>query len=389
MILLLAAAQVGIHMISGKVYLDRNQNGEWDPGEPGIANVAASNQRQVVTTDSAGDFLVPAAGGTGLIVVSPPDGYRVIGPAYRSADERVMLFPLVRVPVRRDFTFIHASDTHLDSLSLPRMRLLQALVDSIRPDFVLITGDLIRDALRVSDTVASFRYELYLKEQARISRPVWSIPGNHEIFGIERQRSGVRVEHPLYGRGMYRHYLGPDYYSFNYGGVHFIGLNSEDYEDQSYYGHIDSLQVEWLKQDLALVSATTPVVTFNHIPFFSAAETMSGFDDESVAPTVITVAGKKQFRHVVSNAGEILELIRSGHRYLLALGGHIHIRESLVYDMAGQATRFEQAAAVVAPSDAAGLHLRSGITVYRVRNGEIGPGRFVPLPDPPPAGAHP
>lgn len=366
--------------VRGTVFLDRNANGSRDPGEPGLAGVVVSDQMHAVRTDASGAFQLAGGAGFGLVFVSIPDGYRAVGPFWKRADQRPTDFPLAAVPSRGEFTFIHASDTHLDSASLPRMRRLQWLVDSIRPDFVLITGDLVRDALRVSDTVATARYELFLGEQGRFSRPVWTIPGNHEIFGIERARSHVRSDHPLYARAMYRHYLGPDYYSFTYGGVHFVGLNSEDYDDQWYYGHVDSLQLAWLREDLSLVPARMPVVTFNHIPFFTAAEMINGYTDEPPAPTLITVGGKTVFRHVVSNARTLLEILR-GHRYPLALGGHMHMRETLEYALGGQTTRFEQAAAVVGPSDAAGLHFRSGITVYRVRTGEIGRGQFVALPD--------
>jgi hypothetical protein len=377
MILLLAGA---LAITSGNVFLDRNGNGRRDPGEPGVADVVVSNQVQAVRTDRAGRFQLEEREGFGLVFVSVPDGYRSAGPFWKRAEEPLD-FPLAESGTARDFVFIHASDPHLDSASLPRMKLLQTLVDSIRPDFVIITGDLIRDALRVPDSVATGRYELYRREQSRITRPVWTAPGNHEIFGIERDKSGVRADHPLYARGMYRHYLGPDYYSFNYGGIHFVALNSEDHDDQSYYGHVDSIQVEWLKRDLAFVSAATPVVTFNHIPFFTAAEMINGYDEESVAPTVISVNGRKSFRHTVSNAGELLAILRA-HRYPLALGGHVHIRESLVYELGGQPTRFEQAAAVVGPSDGANLHFSSGITVYRVTAGQISAGEFIPLPDP-------
>ena len=61
--------------------------------------------------------------------------------------------------------------------------------------------------------------------------PVWSVPGNHEIFGIERHLSLVSPKHPLYGKGMYRQRLGPNYYSFTHGGVHFVGLDSVDIAD--------------------------------------------------------------------------------------------------------------------------------------------------------------
>ncbi|HEV8122807.1 MAG TPA: metallophosphoesterase [Gemmatimonadales bacterium] len=368
-------------LLAGVVFLDRNGNGVRDPGESGIAGVVVSNQVQSVRTDSAGRFRLDDGQGFGLVFVSVPDGYRSAGPFWMRADQQQLDFPMVQTPASREFTFIHASDTHLDSLSLPRIRMLQALVDSIRPDFVIITGDLVRDALRVSDTVATGRYQLYVREQGRISRPVWTAPGNHEIFGIERAKSHVSADHPLYARKMYRHYLGPDYYSFNYGGVHFVALNSEDYDDQWYYGHIDSVQVEWLKQDLSFVSMATPVVTFNHIPFFTAVEMINGYVDEPPAPTLITVGGKTTFRHVVSNAGDLMAILRA-HRYPLALGGHMHIRETLEYALGGQNTRFEQAAAVVGPSDADNLHFSSGITVYRVKDGDISEGLFVPLPDP-------
>lgn len=366
--------------VRGTVFLDRNGNGLKDAGEPGIAGVVVSDQARSVRTNASGEFLLEGGRGYGLVYVSVPDGYQTIGPFWKPVDQAAVAFPLAAAPRRADFTFIHASDTHLDSTSLPRMRRLQALVDSIRPAFVIITGDLVRDALRVSDTVATARYDLYVKEQARISRPVWTAPGNHEIFGIERQKSHVRADHPLYARNMYRHYLGPDYYSFNYGGVHFVALNSEDYDDQWYYGHIDSLQLAWLKEDLSFVPDSTPVVTFNHIPLFSAVEIIAGYRDEPPAPTLITVGGKTVFRHVVSNAADLLAVLRT-HRYPLALGGHMHVRETLLYVLGGQPTRFEQAAAVVGPSDGAGLHFQSGITVYRVTAAQIGSGQFVPLPD--------
>ncbi len=365
--------------VSGTVFRDRNGNGIRDAGEPGIGQVVVSNQVDVTSTDADGHYTLSSTG-YGLVYVSVPTGYRSSGRFWQPGGAAVD-FALAPVPVARSFTFIHASDTHLDSVSLPRTRLLQHLVDSLRPAFTLITGDLVRDALRVSDTVATARFDLFMGEYGRFTGPVWTAPGNHDIYGIEREKSHASTTHPLYGRAMYRHYLGPDYYSFNYGGVHFVALNTEDIDDQWYYGHVDSLQLAWLQRDLALVPRTTPVVTFNHIPFFTAAEEINGYTDEPPAPTVITVNGTSAFRHVVSNAGTLLELLRQ-HRYPLALGGHVHIRESLLYGLGGQSTRFENSAAIVGPSDGANLHFPSGITRYRVTNGVIDAGQFIVLPDP-------
>jgi 3',5'-cyclic AMP phosphodiesterase CpdA len=217
---------------------------------------------------------------------------------------------------------------------------------------------------------------LFTKEVGQFRQPVYTVPGNHENFGIERAQSKVAASHPLYGRAMYRHYRGPDYYSFTYGGVHFVGLNTVDIDDQWYYGHVDSAQVAWLKRDLALIPPTMPVVTFNHIPFLTAVEAMNGYTDAPPAPTVITVNGKAQFRHVVSNAREIIAAIGTA-RYPIALAGHMHIREQLRYE--GVPTRFYQTAAVVGSSGRDALVFPSGITVYRVRNGVVDDGTFVPL----------
>jgi predicted MPP superfamily phosphohydrolase len=374
----LASAQ----QVDGTVFVDDNGDGVRGPNERGLAGVVVSDQSAVVRTGTDGTFRLDTSGGHGVIFVSVPNGYRPVGSWWRPAADKPMTFALQRTRDAREFTFVHASDTHMSPQSFPRTERFRAIVDSVKPDFVIVTGDLVKDALRVSEQEATSYYDLVAGAFPRFSAPVRTVPGNHEIFGIERNLSHVTQSHPLYGRTMYRRRLGPDYYSFDYGGVHFIGLNSVDYdEEQSYYGHIDSTQMAWLERDLATVPATTPVVTYNHIPFATAVEHFEGYRGEQPAPTLITLNGKQQFRHVVSNAADVLALFR-GRRYAVALGGHMHVRERLSYEMEGVRTRFEQSAAVVGPSDAGAVRFRSGIVFYRVRSGEIDAGTFVPL-DPP------
>ncbi len=110
---------------------------------------------------------------------------------------------------------------------------------------------------------------------------------------------------------MYHHYFGPDYYSFNRGGVHFIGLNSVDISGTSYYGHVDSVQLAWLARDLSHVSAETPVVTFEHIPLLSAMNEFDGYDDGPPAPTLITVNGKTSLLAHPDSAGDSAVLGRT------------------------------------------------------------------------------
>ena len=364
--------------VRGVVFDDANRNGARDAGEVGIASVAVSNQDAVVTTDASGVFRL-AGTGTGVVFVSTPNGYRAVGPFWRIADAaRPMAFALTRDPAAAELTFIHSSDTHISATSLPRTQRLRSLVDSIRPDLLLITGDLVRDALRVPEAEAVGYYEMFIKERNAFRTPVFTVPGNHEVFGIERDTSHVPMTHPLYGRAMYRQYLGPDYYSFTRAGVHFVGLNTVDIDDQRYYGHVDSLQLAWLERDLATVPSSMPVVTFDHIPFFTTFEMLNDYSDRPPAPSLITVNGKTVYRHTVSNAGDVLAVLRK-RRHVLALGGHMHATERIEYEMIGGKTRFNQVSAVVGNARGAGLESISGVTLYRVKNGEIDAGRFIPL----------
>jgi hypothetical protein len=382
---IILAAALGIFRpqtaeVSGIVFDDANRNGVRDAGEPGIAGVAVSNQDAVVTTDASGAFRLADAG-TRVVFVSTPDGYRTVGPFWRAAAAQPLSFALERESAGAELTFIHASDTHISLASLARTQSLRSLVDSIAPAFVLITGDLVRDALRVREAEAVGYYELFMKERSAFRTPVFTVPGNHEIFGIERDTSRVPITHPLYGRTMYRHYLGPDYYSFTRGGVHFVGLNTVDIADKQYYGHVDSVQLAWLERDLARLPAATPVVTFDHIPFFTTVEGLNGYSDRPPAPSLITVNGKTMFRHSVSNAGDVLAILRK-RRHVLALGGHMHATERIEYEIAGVKTRFNQVSAVVGNSRGAGLESISGVTLYRVKDGEIDAGHFIPLDRP-------
>ena len=378
-LLALALWSASAQQVTGIVYIDANGNGRREPNERGVAGVAVSNQDTVVTTDASGAFRIPR-GASGIVFVSTPDGYRSRGAFWRAIGDTAtsVSFPLTAAGRIREFSFVHASDTHISPASVDRTKRLGALVDSLSPAFLIVTGDLVRDALRVGEPEATSYYELFARETSAFHTPLWLVPGNHENFGIERDKSHVSTTNPLYGRAMYHKYFGPDYYSFNYGGIHFVGLNTADIDDQSYYGHVDSLQLAWLARDLALVPSTMPVVTFDHIPFLSTLEQFNGYMDGPPAPSLITVRGKTVYRHTVSNAGDVLAVLRK-RNHVLALGGHFHAAEKVVYEIEGQRTRFNLAAAIIGPSDSHGLRFPSGVTLYTVRDGVIDEGKFIPL----------
>jgi Calcineurin-like phosphoesterase len=362
---------------------DRNGNGTRDAGERPVPGVAVSNQRDVATTDASGIARVER-GPTGIVFVSVPDGYRSVGPFWRApapADSQ-LTFALRPAPAPRAFTFVHASDPHIQPANVDRTRRLRQLVDSIRPSFTLITGDLIRDAMSQQEPLARSYFELFEAETRGFATPLWTVPGNHDHFGIIRSRSRVAETHPLYDRGMYRRYRGPDYYSFTHGGVHFVALNTLMTDDSAYYGRVDSLQLAWLRRDLAAIGPNMPVVTFDHIPMVSAWELLAGFADMALVASVRMVDGRTTDRHTVANVLDVMAAMR-GHPWVLALGGHMHAAEKLVFQTERVLTRFEQAAAVVGRSEVSDdVIAPSGVTLYTVRNGSIDAGRFVRLDRP-------
>ena len=374
-----AAQNAPLH---GVVYVDANANGKRDASERGVSGVIVSNQRDVVVTDSLGRFEIPT-GTTGVVFVSVPDGFRSSGAFWRAttAAPASVDFGVVRQPQSRTFSFVHASDSHIAPNNVDRFRHFRQMTDSLGPAFVLMGGDLVRDAMSQTESSARAYFDLYAAESKSFRTPVWQVPGNHDHYGIIRSRSHADSASPLYNRGMYRQYFGPDYYSFTYGGVHFIGLNTISADDSAYYGDVDSVQMEWLKRDLGRVPAAMPIVTFNHIPMFSSWTTLIPYDEDPLVATLAKVNGRKQYRHTVGNVLDVLEAMR-GHRYVLALGSHMHAPEHSSFVSDGVQLRSDVSAAIVGGQEVGPVIIPSGFTLYAVHDGTIDPGQFVRL-DPP------
>ena len=363
--------------VQGVVFNDANGNGVRDAGERPIPGVVVSNQIEIATTDSAGRYRLPAGEKT-LIFVSVPTDWQAVGPWWRAAaGSDAIDFSLRTQQQPRSFRFIHASDPHIDTSNVGRTRRFIALADSIAPALTLLTGDLIRDAASQQEPRARSYFDLFVAEM-RPKAPFWTVPGNHDHFGIIRSRSHVSPTDPLYDRGMYHLYRGPDYYSFNYGGVHFIGLNTIQLDDSAYYGGIDSLQLAWLARDVAALPAATPIVMFSHIPLTSAVEATTGYIDEALVGSVAHLKTGPTFRHTGANTLAVLEVFR-GRPWPLILGGHTHVAEKLVYQTDRGPLRFEQSAAIVGPNDYGPVLMTSGFSLYTVTNGAIDAGTFVPL----------
>jgi Icc protein len=370
LITLLAAVLASV-VVSGTVFDDANANGRRDPAEKGLASVAVSDGVAVVPTGADGTYRLDAAGRNVFVIL--PGDRRAVGSFWRVAASEVD-FPLAPMPVGEPWRFAHLSDPHIHPENVERMRRALALVAQQRADFAVVTGDLNKDALRVDEPTARARLGLYASEAAKASVPVRSAPGNHDIFGIERHLSLVPTTNAAYGKALYEEILGPRYYAFNRGKVHFIVLDTLGVDDLWYYGYLEADELSWLKKELVHVPPGTTVVTAGHVPLRTGG-LWDSFESEGPGRTLMTVKGETFFRHAVRNVPALLEILKP-YRFTLALQGHTHQGERLrLFD--GGDTRFHTAPSVDRTPD-----LPSGLFIYSVRGSEIDDGAFLPL-DPP------
>lgn len=220
------------------------------------------------------------------------------------------------------FTFVFCTDIHVQPERNATRGFLQAIdsINKLNPAFVITGGDLIMDALAVSYERADSLYNLYQEVIKNFNMPVYNTIGNHEIYGIY-SKSGANPEHPEYGENIYEKRLGKSYYTFNYGSWKFFVLNSiEDTKKNKYIGLIDSLQIQWIKDELKSTDKNTPIVISTHIPF------MTVFSQKYGGATVANDSGL-----VVVNSKDILELF-NGYNLKLVLQGHLHIVEDILIE---------------------------------------------------------
>lgn len=369
---LCALVLAAVTTVSGVVYDDANANGRRDPGEKGMAGVVISDGGGVVITGPDGAYAI-ASSGRNVFVMTPGDR-RSTSPWYRPVSPTID-FGLAPSPVPGEWRFAHLSDTHVDARNVDRMRRALALAQTRKPEFAIVTGDLNRDALRVDEATARARIDLYASEAARAPMPVRSAPGNHDIFGIERHLSLVPKTNPVYGKVLYEQTLGPRYYSFNRGRIHFVVLDTLGIDDLWYYGLLEDDELAWLRKDLQHVPPGTTVVTAGHVPFktghFSEEYVMEG-----PARTMMTAKGVTFYRHIVRNVPALAEILKP-YRWTLALQGHMHVGERL-RPLDGGITRFHTAPAV---HREAGEVRPSGLFIYTVRGEEIDDGELLILED--------
>ena len=178
----------------------------------------------------------------------------------------------------QNFTFAYISDSHITHIKGSKFvrnwdrGLIRAVAETNlmdpKPDFVFYGGDI-----------------------AQLGKPEEIDHGLEILSGLHAKTHYVMGEHDYYvDLGEYwQKQLGPDHYSFDHKGVHFVVLNSilthEKWMHKKWDKGMDRMlqmarldnpdgqpfmvgetQREWLKKDLAKISKDTPLVVFSHSP---------------------------------------------------------------------------------------------------------------------------
>jgi 3',5'-cyclic-AMP phosphodiesterase len=218
------------------------------------------------------------------------------------------------------YSFAFITDIHLQpERNAPQgFSLAIDTLNALNPDFVITGGDLIMDALGQSYERSDSLYNLYQESAGKLKMPVYNTIGNHEIYGIYHKSNADR-QHPEFGEKMFEKRLGRSYYSFNHKGWHFMILNSieEAEEGDAYEGRVDSVQMDWIREDLRNVDPETPIIISTHIPMATS------FYEVFENPLYDV-----RRSDVVVNTPEVLQLFEN-HNLKLVLQGHLHILEEI------------------------------------------------------------
>lgn len=189
---------------------------------------------------------------------------------------------------KTNYYFVHITDTHLptheyypggttDTTELNDLYEVIKDINLIRPEFVLLTGDLINEG-ELEDFECRRNHTRSVRLLEKFEVPVYIVPGNHDLGGWDdtppSQGTARREWWRFFGwrqreiPPVKTEFLTHDY-SFNYGNIHFVGLEAYDnYDGYMYdvYGGTSFIpsQLTWLNNDLASAGSMKKVLFYHY-----------------------------------------------------------------------------------------------------------------------------
>lgn len=273
------ASNLSAATVSGTVH---DCNGRPMPG------VKVSDGKTIVRTNKDGKYVIPTDKSTGYVFVCTPSGYEPsvslanrpkfwhLLTAEADADESVD-FKLRKTNDKR-YRFLTLADIQIGrrindvevyhSKSVPDINetIRKSREEGVEP-FIITLGDESWDAYWYNN---GYALPEIISDEERLDCPVYNVIGNHD--------HDPYIEGDEHSSDTWRRLMGPNYYSFDKGDVHFVILDNIDYINEggkpgiagkrNYNNTISDTQLDWLRADLADVEQTSPVVVAMHIPLY-------------------------------------------------------------------------------------------------------------------------
>lgn len=210
--------------------------------------------------DRAGFLKCMAWAGTGLFCMMSGGVMKSFGMS-QLIDKNIGGLKKGLILPKSDFTFAQISDSHI-GFNKPAnpdvVGTLQAAIGKINamptaPSFILHTGDL--SHLAQAEEFDRLDQEMKSAKTGKI----FYVPGEHDVLNDNGKQYLQR-----YGKDT----KGDGWYSFDYKGVHFIGLVNVVNTAEGGLGVLGNEQLEWLEKDVKGLSSSTPIIVFAHIPLW-------------------------------------------------------------------------------------------------------------------------
>lgn len=257
---LLKAARPRLVNVAGRVFVDGNGNGKQEPGEAGLKGVVVTDGERVIRTAADGGFRFQIRMDDNpthrFVVVTRPNGYKPsrgffvrIGFDESRTDYKASFgFQSDAASAKRKFWFITASDSQFTSHEqmIPTAKdYAQVTSAHGKPAFLATAGDLTMNG-------SQFEWDMYDRIRGSSKIPVYEGFGGHDGNCLD-PRCTVSFEQRI----------GPPFYSWNYGGVHFVQFVTET----SYLrAPASDRQRDWMRADMGALAPKTPVIVISHYP---------------------------------------------------------------------------------------------------------------------------
>lgn len=306
--------------IKGVVYCDGS----------GVAGVVVSDGFETTTTDDNGAYYLPSEKKNGYVFISVPGQYEVecqngnepqffqyvTQNATASVEQRD--FALRKVD-NTNYKLFVMTDFHLANRNNDLKQYANFVTDVNNtienetqggtPVYGLDLGDLSWDLYWYDNNYALAECKLELN---KINCPIFNLPGNHD--------NDPYKANDWTAEQAWKNTIGPTYYSFNIGKVHYVMLDNIQYlnnggaegtvGDRNYNDLIVDTQMSWLEKDLSYITDdNTPVVVAMHANLY---------DNPSLKGGEATITANLQ------NSAKLKELL-SRFKEVHVLTGHTHV----------------------------------------------------------------